>query len=342
MAGSSNAVLAKSRAIYGKRLKSSDYDNLMNCRSINEIVSYLKSNTAYSAAFESANSDMSSFQVEELLKIDVLKTFEKVSRYENSPRREYYTYYIIKSDIEQIMQFIHCLSIGKPQSYLEVMPPFFNKHSDVDLLRLAGARSFEEMLDALKNTAYHDALKPYAHVFSDPESYIKIENSLDKILWEKEKQIVDRYIGREKKLVEKMLSFRHDMDNLVRIYRLKRFGIIDETSAADYINPYYSAIGKKELNALLGKSTAAEMITVFSDSLYKKHFKNTEFISIEDSTRRAVYSVYSHELRYSTDPVVVMLCFFFLKENEVNNIIHITEGIRNGVSPEVIKSVLIL
>ncbi len=341
MPGASNAILAKSRALYGKRLKKQDYEELMNSRSINEIVSYLKTNTAYSSSFESANSEMSTFQVEELLKIDILKTFEKVSRYENAPGREYYGYYLKKSDIEQIMRFIHFLSIGRPEDYLEVLPPFFNKHSEVDFYSLAGSRSYDEMLEALRNTDYYDALKPFRDVFADPRTSIKIENSLDKVLWEQEKKIVSRYKGRERRLIEEILTYRHDMENIVRICRLKRFGVKEEVRANEYIDPYFTALTVKDIEKIIAMTTAAEIISAVSNTAYKKYFGNTEFLSVEDFTQRAVYSKLCHEIRYSTDPVVVMLCFFFLKENEVDNIIHITEGIRSGASPEIISSVLI-
>lgn len=341
MPGASNAILAKSRALYGKRLKQQDYDELMNSRTINDIVSYLKTRTSYSSSFESANSQMSTFQVEELLKLDILKTFEKVSRYENAPGREYYGYYLKKNDIEQIMRFIHFLSIGRPQDYLEVLPPFFNKHSDVDFYSLAASRSYDEMLEALKNTVYYGALKPFKDVFADPRTYIKIENSLDKVLWEQEKKIVSRYKGSERKQIEEILTYRHDMENIVRIYRLKRFGVKEEVTAKEYVNPYFTALKDKDIEKMLKMNTAAEIISAVSNTAYKKYFNSTDFISVEDFTRRAIYSKLCHEIRFSTDPVVAMLCFFFLKENEVDNIIHITEGIRSGASPETISSVLI-
>ena len=44
---SSNVVLAKARAKYGKRLKEKDYRNLLDCKSVAEVVAYLKANTDY-------------------------------------------------------------------------------------------------------------------------------------------------------------------------------------------------------------------------------------------------------------------------------------------------------
>ena len=44
---SSNVVLAKARAKYGKRLKEKDYRNLLDCKSVAEVAAYLKANTDY-------------------------------------------------------------------------------------------------------------------------------------------------------------------------------------------------------------------------------------------------------------------------------------------------------
>ena len=47
----SYAVLTKAKAKYGKRLKKDDYKHLLECDSISEIMTYLKTNTHYIKAF---------------------------------------------------------------------------------------------------------------------------------------------------------------------------------------------------------------------------------------------------------------------------------------------------
>lgn len=51
----SNAVFAKAKAKYGKRLKEKDYKNLLNCKSVAEIMVYLKGNTHYGGALKELN-----------------------------------------------------------------------------------------------------------------------------------------------------------------------------------------------------------------------------------------------------------------------------------------------
>ena len=51
----SNAILAKARAMYGRRLTARNYQELLNCRDLPDLISYLKTRTSYSEALQAAN-----------------------------------------------------------------------------------------------------------------------------------------------------------------------------------------------------------------------------------------------------------------------------------------------
>ncbi len=340
MGFSSNAIMAKSRALYGKRLTKEDYEALVNCSGINEVVSYLKSETAYAETFGKANSDMSTTQVEELLKIHILKAFEKVSRYEISAGVEFYKSVLMKNDIQQILRFLHFLMIDKPQEYLKVLPPFFNEHSELDLYSLANSHSFSEMLSALQGTPYKNVLKPFENTYRDPRSYLQMELALDQRLWEIEKNIVDKYKGKSKQRIAQVIAYRNDMENLIRIYRLKRIAGEDKKAIVQFLNLNYTNFTKKDIDLMLEADTAREMLQTASQTYYKKYFTKYSFESLEDFTTKILYEKFHKEIRYSTDPVTVMISYFYLAENEVRNIIHIVEGIRYGMSPDAINTVL--
>ena len=50
VSSAANAVLAKARAMYGKRLTAQNYTDLLACRTVNEAAAYLKAPTAYADA----------------------------------------------------------------------------------------------------------------------------------------------------------------------------------------------------------------------------------------------------------------------------------------------------
>ena len=51
----SNAVLSKARAMYGKGIKEKNYSDLLACRSIPDVASYLKRKTSYSDVLSGIN-----------------------------------------------------------------------------------------------------------------------------------------------------------------------------------------------------------------------------------------------------------------------------------------------
>lgn len=48
---SSNVVLAKARTMYGRRLTEENYKDLLKCKTVREVASYLKDRTAYSKVY---------------------------------------------------------------------------------------------------------------------------------------------------------------------------------------------------------------------------------------------------------------------------------------------------
>ena len=54
-AASGNAVLAKARALYGRRLRADDYRRLMGCRTMTELAAALKEYPLYADALAEVN-----------------------------------------------------------------------------------------------------------------------------------------------------------------------------------------------------------------------------------------------------------------------------------------------
>jgi V/A-type H+-transporting ATPase subunit C len=53
-----NAVMAKARGLYGKRLKAQDYETLLQKHSVAEIAGYLKNETYYGEALKEVKEEL--------------------------------------------------------------------------------------------------------------------------------------------------------------------------------------------------------------------------------------------------------------------------------------------
>lgn len=75
---SSNAILAKARTMYGRRLTDKDYEDLLACKTVPEVATYLKNETVYSEILSGLNeNDVHRGQLETLLRKKIF--YEKVS-----------------------------------------------------------------------------------------------------------------------------------------------------------------------------------------------------------------------------------------------------------------------
>ena len=336
-----NAVFAKARAMYGKRLRKSQYTDMLSCRTIGELVSYLKTRTEYASAFEN-RTDISSNQVEELLRIHLLKKLEILCRYEISAGENVYKYFIAKNDIAQILKFIRLLILGVPEKYLSALPAFFSRYTELDLYRIAKARSFSELLEALDGTPYKKLLEPYAENFGDNGIYLIMESSLNAYLYQYLSILVDK--GTDKKSasqVHEVINYKADMETIANIYRLTRLQDADNNIIKNYINTDFTNFTDKELDMLINEQYARDILRLLPSTYYGKDFAKVEFSYLEGALQQMAYNKFVKGIRYYTSPTAVMFCYVFLAENEVQNIIRIVEGIHYHIPPEKINAFLI-
>ena len=80
---SGNAVLAKARALYGRRLRAEDYRRLMGCRTMSELAAALKEQPLYSAALADVNPQYARrAQLENLLRQGLYARYDSLCRYD--------------------------------------------------------------------------------------------------------------------------------------------------------------------------------------------------------------------------------------------------------------------
>ena len=339
---SANAVYAKAHALYGKRLKKQNYDDLTGCRSLQELVGYLKSRTQYNAVFEGVPSELSAVQIEELLKLQLLKNLEAICKYEISAGENLYEYFIVKNDIKQILDFIRLLIAGTPEKYLGSLPPFFDKRTKLNLIAMANARSYRELLNALGGTEYKNLLTPYAENYNEKGIYLQIESVLNAYMRKYLLSAVNKGIGKkEKKQIREIVNYKFDMDTIVDIYRLIRLEDADEEIIKGFINTEFTNFSEKELDMLIDAPRARDMMRLMPETYYRKDFSKIEYNYLEGAAQQVLYAKAYDSMRYFTDPTAAMLCYVILAENEVQNIIRIVEGIKYKIPAKKISTVLV-
>lgn len=335
----SNAVLAKARAMYACHITASEYESLVACKSLNELITKLRRFKRYSSVLEKATATVTADQAEELLKMSIFEQLSVLGRYEVSGGNNFYKYYIVKKDIEQILKFIRLLISERANEYLTELPAFFNKLTELNLIGLSKARNMEELLTVLSGTPYRKIIEPFKSIYKENGVYLRIEAAFNAYRYNVLFGMLETEKS-DKKQISEVLNLFFDSEFITSFYRLKKMGVSDEKIFDGYFQNRYSYLTGQQTEKLKNASNEREYMSCLSDTIYGEALKGLDYDDTEKVMDEYVCKKFIKGLRFYTDPAAILICYMCLAENEVMNIIRIVEGIRYAVPADEIYRVL--
>ena len=334
-----SAISAKIKSQYGKRLREKDYQAMVKCGSVGEVVQYLKTYTHYQSFLDKVSNDVHRGNLENIMRQKQFESFLSFCRYNNgdTPVTKYGLRLI---EIRELMKFITLLSIKRPEEYLFSMPLFFVRHTDIGLEKLSLVNNHRELLNTLDNTGYYDVIKGFPPNENGDYDLAAIEDALEN--YNLSLLYADLQKIKKKKIRNQMLSLfdtLSDYHNYSRIIRLKKYYHMNSDAVRGHLLHYGNLTGRK-LDRILSRDTYEEV----REELVKTGVgKKAKTIDIDrEMAVQGRYEMCRHQLYFSTNPEIVLLSFYILSQTELSNVIAIIEGVRYSMDPESIYETLVL
>lgn len=337
----SNAVLAKARAMYGRRLTDDDYRTLAGCRSMPELAGALKTMPLYTAALVDVNPVFARrASLENDLNKSIFARYASLCRYDMSAGQDVYRYFILCSDLDEITACLRCLDSGRPGDYLYILPDFLQKHTSLDLYRLAKATDAESFLKALSGTPYAAALAPLRTVEPGRSLLVLADPILSKMRHDALVALAPAQRGSitmpgVRDYVEMECDTRA-LSNVARYKRLRQSGKVVRDSAQFDC----TALCAQEWERLLAAPDLPAFKKELAQTAYGRELQTVTYAAIKEGMHKLQYRWCNKWLRFSTDPTLVMLCYIFLARIEIENLNHIIEGVHYGLPAEAILPLL--
>ncbi len=337
---SSNVVLAKARAMYGRRLTKQNYTDMLACRSVNEIASYLKTRTAYSNILSGINdAEIHRGRLETLLRQKIFEDSAALCRYEISVGERFSQYLQQRAETEQIMHSVMHLMAGSPEEYLFTMPAYLNRHTRIDLPALGRIKNYEDLLNALSHTHYYKILQRFRPIQGQPIDYYGIENALYQDLYALCYRIIKEHThGETRQQLTQLFHVYMDLENYDSIIRLK----FNYHAGPDFIKSSlfpFGTLKERHIAALLEAETPEEARKALASTSIGKRILKAD-TSEELLSMQIEYGECRKKIRFSTHPSVVMLSYIFLMQIELHDITNIIEGVRYQVPSDDISNLL--
>ncbi|MDR1794774.1 MAG: V-type ATPase subunit [Erysipelotrichaceae bacterium] len=345
LAYSANAMSAKIMAMFGKRLRDSDYESLLNKKSIGEVASYLKSQTYFSSALKDINeSAIHRGQLESLIRQDLYARFSRLIRYggRSEARREFYHYGLMEVEVSQILSCVNLIRNQDSTAMIAKLPLFLKHHASFDLANLANVNDFAGLLKVLQGTDYYQPALPYLSQSPEDIDVPGLESSLRSVFCQKVlDMIIKKRKGKDTKALIKVFSTQIELENIVKIYRAKKYFHLSGERIEEVLTPVWCNFSPKQVHQMVYDMDETQFLDALSHSVYRRYIDPNNFLYIEVHTKKISYDLNTHNLIYGQDPDLVLQSYLSLAESEIENIVDIVEGIRYHVPQDVIERLLV-
>lgn len=342
---SSNAISAKIKAMYGRRITNEQYNVLMHKKTVAQAAAYLKEETSYSDVLSTmVPGTIHRGQLENLISKKKFMRYVNLIKYSASGK-SYYDYIVREAEIEQILQMIRLLNMGKGDEYITQYPSFVDRITDLSFLSLAKVRNFDELLEVLVHTPYAKILREMKPADGDVIDYTLCETALRTFFYNYQCDIIDsdKHMSKKaKKQLRNLLDTHTELINVNSILRLKRFfPEVTPEGAYMYILPVKGRIPERFWRELCSVKSAEDVLELMHTSSYAKYIDDEENLFLEYNINKICYYICRKYLSYSTEAEVVFSAYMVLSQIEISNITVIIEGIRYGMEPEEISKMII-
>ena len=337
----SNAILSKSRAMYGKRLTESDYKKLLSCGSVPEVLTYLKGNSKYAPLMSKlSEKTVRRRDLEAVLRQKLFQDYESLCRYEITVGEDFARYTVMKAEIGQIIHYLIMLSSGEPHKFYSTLPKYFLRISSLNFTAMAGAQTYDEFLSVIRKSDYYKLLEPFRPKKGEKLNLADIENTLYNNMFGKVYEIIEKTSGEEKKALQDMFDTNIDLRNFTRIFRLKKYYKLEPDEIKKHLLPFGS-LNERQISELCSANDTKELFALMKQTAPGKVISKLDYTFIFEIPRRALYEESYKSMYFSVNPSVVLVAFYNLEEAEINNIINIIEGVRYKADTEKIRKLLI-
>lgn len=344
--GANNALTAKARAMFGKRLKEEDYKNLLGKKAVSDIATYLKTNTYFEKCLWGINDKaIHRGQLEVLLRTDIFNRLSRLILYADDSANNFIRIAIMDTEIDILLMIIRGLSQPAEERRHQAivnLPIYAEKFMSFDVKALTEVKDIKELQTVVQKTPYFNVLLKYVDNTLEDIDFVALEHELRLCYFrlalaslENVSPTSDAY-----KMKQIILS-RVELDNISIIYRLKKYFSASPNRIKMLISDYYSFFSKNELYDMIDHCSADEIIEKLQQSRYARYLDDAKFTYIEHYTKLLSYKLCYRFIEMYKDANMVLLAYLFVSEIEIQNVIDIIEGVRYNVGADKIKPLLI-
>ena len=328
------ALAAKVHAIRGKRLTREDFARMLEMKSVAEITRYLKAHPYYAAPLSGVDpGGIHRSGLENMLRAHWFSQYLTLFHYIPRGDAALMRYPVLHAEMEQIMAFMRLAVIGKSEEYRFALPRFFDRYSRIHYQALSRAKSYDDMLEAVRQTEFYPSLFRLRKENGAFPPYLFVENAMRSYYFRTVFDLIDKRVqGAARTVLRDFIGLQVDMINVTSAMRIRTYFPSMNEDAFSYLLPVTYKLGAVFLRQLLQASDADASMGLMRGSHYGKYFSQHQFDTLDDYAAEIRYD-YARRHFSGIPSVHTAVLFAGLQEFELQNLIHVVECVRYAVPP---------
>ncbi len=336
-----SGLITKTRAMSGHLLPAEAIRQLTELGTVGEVINYLKGTEGYGSVFGGQEDGWHRGQAEAVIINSLYQDFEKLYRFSDAKQRLAFQYVFFRYETDVLKQLLKTIFTGLKQRKELYVDPFFYRHARFPVEQVKKATSLAEFEQALAGTPYEKVFFKLQHF--EHAGYGDYATELETYYYTQVYKDIGRMgSGTLKEILKCIYGTQIDWLNLMWIYRSRRYYNQTRAELFALLIPFRYRIRKEELDGMLDAPGLPELNRILEQTAY---FKGREaFVKMEDeiSYQQVVEAMYRRVSQKYPMSMAPVLRYLFLKEQEMERLTTIIEGIRYQIPPKEIQDYILI
>ena len=337
-----SGITAKIQAMESKLIQEDRLKEMASLDSVPQALEYLKRQPAYEGIFDDMEQQPHRGEIEQRLLLSKYRDFAKLYRFSQASQRHFLDLYFLHYEIAVLKRCLRCVLDHRPVDLdLSMFQSFFEKHSGLDLIRLSSAADMQEFVAGLEGSVFYRLLTQLAA--GGKATLFDYELNMDLLYFRTMWKAAGSLSRKEERILTRCLGARLDMLNIQWIYRSKKYYPLPPADIYSLLIPVQHRLKKEELQKLASASGLSEFFAALKSTAYSSlsQAELEDGRNLEDLCTEALDRIYRITSRRQPYSIASLNSYLYFKEEEIQKIITVIEGIRYGLGADTICSYVI-
>jgi V/A-type H+-transporting ATPase subunit C len=335
-----SGLVTKTRAMHGRLLSQETLYDLSEYESVDEFIGFLREEGSYRTIYQKYEMISHRSQVESVIDESLYEDYGKLYRFADKEQRQCLEILFLRYEINILKRCFWNVLQGK-EAETGYQSDFLCGHIAFDLREMQRAHTVSEIQLLLSGTRYERIIRRLSE--SPNVTYADYAMELDHYFYEmawKDKERIQN--AKTKSIVTELIGTEIDWQNIMWMYRQKRFYDRNATEVYASIIPIRYRLRKPELRSLLEAENVENFREILAKSVYFTEKDAVVTLEDEISFRKVMDRVYRRACQKNPMSIAPVYQYLYDKEREIDILTTIMEGVRYRIPPREIQEVFLM